>query len=105
MGCKDIGIRKSEFVPKTQFLWINFPEVELKVFVHGNPNNNDTYNTDENKTVNTDKELLIDQDDNDLLRRQNENLLRKQNHQTLENQLNQLKQRESKWKKSLLGDS
>ena len=24
MGCKDIGIRKSEFVPNTQFLWIFF---------------------------------------------------------------------------------
>ena len=23
MGCKDIGIRKSEFVTKTQFLWEN----------------------------------------------------------------------------------
>ena len=67
--------------------------------------NNDEQSLNDYETVITDKMLMINQDDNDLLRRQNENLLRKQNHQTLENQLNQLKQRESKWKKSLLGDS
>ena len=67
--------------------------------------NNDEQSLNDYEIVITDKMLMINQDDNDLLRRQNENLLRKKNHQTLENQLNQLKQRESKWKKSLLGDS